>query len=452
MNNKIKIPEYVNQVLFALYKNGFEAYLVGGCVRDSLLLKCPQDYDIATDASPEKMKKCFEEFKVIETGIKHGTLTVISDGRFVEVTTFRIDGEYSDSRHPDEVLFTKNLKEDLSRRDFTINAMAFSEKTGLVDYFGGIKDLSLQTIRAVGEPQKRFEEDALRIMRALRFSAVLGFEIEKSTSEAAFRLKDKLKNIAAERLSQELIKLITGDNCYSVLMEYAEILGAFIPEILPCINFDQHNKYHKYSVWEHIVVAVAVSKKDRIIRLAMLFHDISKPSCFTIDEKGQGHFKTHEKLSAVKAEEILKRLRFDSDTIKRVCLLIELHYFVPQTDEKGNPSEKQIRRLLSKTGEEAFFQLVDVQRADNSAKQGFCMDRMAVLDKMEQKAKEIIEKGKCFSLKNLEINGNDLIRAGLSGKEIGTALDFVLNKVIDGEIQNEREVLLKCLFDNNFVN
>ena len=435
---KIKIPDYVNKIITALEENGFEAYIVGGCVRDTLLMLTPHDFDVTTNALPEQMKQCFTSFKVVETGIKHGTLTVFVDSEPVEVTTYRIDGEYTDHRRPEEVTFTTSLKEDLARRDFTINALAYSEKTGIVDFFGGQDDLTNQVIRCVGEPKKRFSEDALRIMRALRFSATLGFGIESETSKQLLALKTTLKKIAVERISVELEKMIMGNNCYSVLMEYPTVLAEIIPEIAPCVGFEQHNKYHKYNVWEHIVMAVATSKKDRIIRLAMLLHDIEKPNCFKL-ENGQGHFYKHEKKSADKANEILHRLRYDNDTITRVCLLIENHYFTPVNEEKA------IKKLLSKIGNEAFFQLLDVQRADANAKNDFCLDRLPILWEIEKSARGIISRGDCLSLKDLAVNGNDLMELGYEGKKIGETLKSLLGMVIDGKVANERDALLKEL-------
>lgn len=435
---KIKIPDYVNKIITALEENGFEAYIVGGCVRDTLLMLTPHDFDVTTNALPEQMKQCFTSFKVVETGIKHGTLTVFVDSEPVEVTTYRIDGEYTDHRRPEEVTFTTSLKEDLARRDFTINALAYSEKTGIVDFFGGQDDLTNQVIRCVGEPKKRFSEDALRIMRALRFSATLGFGIESETSKQLLALKTTLKKIAVERISVELEKMIMGNNCYSVLMEYPTVLAEIIPEIAPCVGFEQHNKYHKYNVWEHIVMAVATSKKDRIIRLAMLLHDIEKPNCFKL-ENGQGHFYKHEKKSADKANEILHRLRYDNDTITRVCLLIEHHYFTPVNEEKA------IKKLLSKIGNEAFFQLLDVQRADANAKNDFCLDRLPILWEIEKSARGIISRGDCLSLKDLAVNGNDLMELGYEGKKIGETLKSLLVMVIDGKVANERDALLKEL-------
>lgn len=444
---KINIPLYVDRILKCLYKNNFDGYIVGGAVRDNLLNKCPEDYDIATDAVPEEMKKCFSEFKVIETGIKHGTLTVISDGKPIEVTTYRIDGEYNDSRHPESVSYTDKLSEDLKRRDFTINTMAYSEKTGIIDYYGGQEDLRNKVIKCIGNAYKRFDEDALRIMRALRFASVLGFDIEENTKIAICEKKDTLIEISKERLRDELCKLIMG-NCRRILVDFAEVFSVVIPEIVPCIKFDQKNKYHKYDVWEHIAVSVEAAKPDLIIRLTMLFHDIDKPKCFTLDKNGQGHCPKHDVCSALTSEKIMERLRFDNDTKERVSLLIRYHCMVPKFDENGNPSEKQIRRYMSEMGEDALFQLFYVQKADFSAKNEFCLERLPQIEKIYYLAEEIIKRNDCYTLKNLAVKGNDLTDIGIEGKAVGEMLDKLLNKVIDKELFNERKELLKYAVDN----
>lgn len=437
-NVRIEIPTYVKAVLDRMEKHGFEAFLVGGCVRDSLLGKVPGDYDVTTNALPEETEAVFrDDFRVIETGMKHGTVTVLSDGNPIEITTYRIDGEYTDCRRPDSVSFARNLREDLARRDFTVNAMAYSESAGIIDCFGGMEDLKNRIIRCVGEPQKRFSEDALRILRAIRFSSQLDFEIESRTEEAVFSCRDLLKNISAERISVELDKLIMGDNCEEVMMKYPRILGVFIPEILPCIGFEQHNSYHRYTVWEHIVKAVSSAKKDRTVRLAMLLHDIGKPGCFRLDEKGTGHFHDHEKLSAEAAGGILRRLRYDNHTIDRVTALIFHHYFNP------SDNDRTVKKLLSKIGREAYFQLLDVQRADAASKESFCLERLPVLDSLEERGRKILAAEECFSLKNLAVNGNDLLALGFKGKAIGDTLNLLLGQVLDEKLPNEKNILLE---------
>ena len=445
MNKKINIPDNVKVVLETLYENGFEGYLVGGCVRDFILEKVPYDYDITTNALPDEMKECFKDFKVFETGISHGTLTVVSEGENIEITTYRKDGEYKDGRHPLSVEFTPCLEEDLKRRDFTMNAIAYSEKDGFVDFFGGINDIENKVIKAVGNPYERFSEDKLRIMRGIRFSSELSFEIESETKSAIFSLKEGLKEISVERISTELDKLLMGDNVYSVLMEYADVLSVVIPEIKPCIDFEQKNPYHIYTVWEHIVKAVEKSPKDIKIRLSMLFHDIGKPRCFSVDEKGIGHFLGHEKISAEMAGEILRRLKKSNDTINTVKKLVEMHYIKPSKENGNEFSDKQIRKILTKINREDFFLLTDVLRADSLSKAEFAKERLPAIDRMEKKAEEMYEKGECLSLKDLSLNGNDIEKLGFKGKEIGEALSFLLDAVISEKVVNKREELIEYL-------
>lgn len=438
---RFDIPQNIQNVLAALERNGFEAFLVGGCVRDTLLRKTPGDYDITTNAAPEQMLSCLGEFHLIETGLKHGTVTAISGGEPVEITAYRVDGVYLDHRRPESIRFTPNLREDLARRDFTVNAMAYSEKSGLIDFYGGEADLKNKVLRCVGEPSLRFFEDALRILRALRFSAVLGFELETETARAVFECKALLSAVSAERIAAELEKLLLGEDCFRVLTEYAAVLAQVIPEITPCVGFEQHNKYHRFDVWGHSCAAVSHAKKDRIIRLAMLLHDIAKPECFTLDEKGQGHFYTHEKKSAEKAAEILRRLRFDRRTAEQVKLLIENHYFIPSTDEKP------IKRALSRFGADTFFQLLEVQRADAQAKQSFCLARLTVLDEVQKTAEAILARQECLKITDLAVRGEALLDMGFRGKSLGEALQKALEKVLAGELPNERTALLTFFKD-----
>lgn len=435
----MNIPDYVKTVVGSLEVKGFSAYLVGGCVRDFMSGITPHDYDIATDALPEEMKDCFRELYCIDTGIKHGTVTVMPEGKPVEVTTFRIDGEYLDSRRPESVLFTQKLCEDLARRDFTVNAMAYSEKTGIVDLFGGEQDLRDGIIRAVGNPEKRFNEDALRIMRALRFSSCKGFEIEKETEKAMISCKDGLLNISSERILDELLKLLTGGNCLQVLLKYPEVLGVFIPEIIPMIGFSQHSGYHRYDVWEHTAHAVAESPCDIIVRLSMLLHDVGKPPKFFMDEKGAGHFYGHEELSSEMAEKILIRLKSDRKTKERVCFIIKNHHL------RVGDSDKSVKKALSKVGKEAFFQIMEAQKADDSAKAEFCKKRLPEIESIIRRARTIIEKNECLSVKALEIDGNDLLARGFKGREIGEELERLLGLVLEGKLSNERNSLLKAL-------
>ena len=433
----IDIPRNVCQVMKKLENQGFEAYIVGGCVRDSFMGITPKDYDITTSASPEEIKKCFENCDVIETGIKHGTVTVVSDGENIEVTTFRIDGDYTDGRHPETVQFSKNLLDDLSRRDFTINAMAYNPRVGLIDNFGGQSDLFSRRIVCVGDPSVRFREDALRIMRAMRFASELDFEIEENTSEAIHDMKDLLANISAERISDELTKLLMGESPCKVLMNYSDVISLIIPEIKPCIGFDQHNRYHIYDVWKHSASAVEHSKPQEEVRLALLLHDIGKPGCCKLDDEGNGHFFGHEKLGAEMSEKILRRLRFSNDVTERVAKLIKYHYVTPVNDYKV------VRRLLATVGEEDFFLLLEVMKGDNRAKHSSCFERVHVLEAMSDKAQEIIEQKQCIKVSDLEVSGSDMIELGFNGAEIGEVLKSLLDAVLDEKTGNTYDELME---------
>ncbi len=431
------LPQSVSMIIDKLEYNGFEAYIVGGCVRDSILGKKPNDYDIATSASPQEVKKCLYGYKTIDTGIKHGTVTVIVNGESIEVTTFRIDGAYEDNRHPMEVEFSSDIIDDLSRRDFTINAMAYNPRTGLIDSFGAQKDLFNRRIACVGEPSVRFSEDALRIMRALRFSAQLGFEIEKTTALAIHDMKHLLNNISKERIAKELELLLNGAAPCDVLTEFADVFEVIIPEIGPCIDFNQHSRYHLYDVWTHTAEAIEHSKPLPYVRLALMLHDIAKPICFRLDDEGNGHFFNHEKQSAELAEVILRDLHFSNETIEKVCTLIKYHYVTPVDDYKV------VRRLIATVGEELFPLLLEVMRGDNRAKQSFCFERIQTVDAMQVKGYEIMLQNQCLKVTDLAVDGNDMLDLGYTGKEIGGILDEMLDNIIDEKLENEREKLLE---------
>ncbi|MCH5350035.1 MAG: HD domain-containing protein [Oscillospiraceae bacterium] len=432
----IDIPRNVCQIIKKLESSGFEAYIVGGCVRDAFLGKTPKDYDITTSASPEEIKKCFDDCAVIETGIKHGTVTVVSEGENIEVTTFRIDGEYIDGRHPEKVQFSKNLLDDLSRRDFTINAMAYNPRVGLIDNFGGQSDLFNRRIVCVGDPSVRFREDALRILRAMRFASELDFEIEENTAEAIHNMKGNLANISEERISEELTKLLMGESPCNVLINYSDVISRIIPEIKPCIGFDQHNRYHIYDIWKHSAVSVEHSKHQEEVRLALMLHDIGKPGCFKLDDEGNGHFFGHEKIGAEMAEKILRRLRFPNDVVERTAKLIKYHYVTPVNDYKV------VRRLLATVGEEDFFLLAEVMKGDNRAKHSSCFERVHVLEAMSDKAQEIIDKKLCIKIADLAVSGSDMIELGFSGAEIGEVLKSLLDAVLDEKIGNTYDELM----------
>lgn len=434
----IFIPDNIEKIIELLENNGFEAYIVGGCVRDAMLGKTPKDYDITTSAAPEDVKECLKGYHVIDTGLKHGTVTVVAGDDYVEVTTFRIDGGYSDHRRPDSVTFSDNLTDDLSRRDFTINAMAYNHRTGVIDEFGGQKDLFRQKIRCVGEPAVRFNEDALRIMRALRFASQLNFEIDKLTSTAIHDMRRLLDNISPERLCKELTGLICGASPSSVLTEYSDIIATVIPEIRPCIGFNQHSRYHVYDVWTHTAVAVENSPAVPEVRMALLLHDIAKPDCCRYDDEGSGHFPGHERAGAAKAEDILRRLRCSNDFIECVCTLIKYHYIAPVDDRIV------VKQLLSKVGTENFFRLTGLMRGDSRAKQSFCFERVQVLDAMDKKARSIIDNKECISVSQLAVNGSDIAALGASGRQIGDILNRLLTNVIEEKCCNDKNALLSA--------
>lgn len=430
------IPANISRVLDRLENRGYESYLVGGCVRDSLLGKKPKDYDIATSATPNQIRNCFPDYTVIETGIKHGTMTIVSDNENVEVTTFRVDGEYTDFRRPEKVIFSDKLNDDLSRRDFTINAMAYSESTGLIDNFGGNHDLFKRTIKCVGEPAVRFHEDALRIMRALRLASVLEFEIDDLTSVAIHDLKRLLLNVSAERIAKELELILCGIGVSKVLLEYSDVFVAIIPEFKNTIGFNQYSRYHVYDVWTHTAISLQHSAPQREVRLALFMHDISKPECFKLDDEGNGHFPNHEKLGAEAAKVILKRLHYDNDTIKIVTMLIKYHYITPIDDKII------IKHLLSILGEDNYFKLMEVMKGDNHAKHSLCFERLQTLNTMTLKATQILCCKECISLSMLDINGDDIIGLGVSGKAVGDILSYLLKEVINENVSNTHEDLL----------
>lgn len=433
-----ELPDYVLYVLKKLGSRGFEAYIVGGCVRDLMIKKVPDDFDIATNALPYEIKNCFEEHKIIDIGEKHGTVAIMIDSRKIEITTYRIDGIYSNNRHPDKVTFSCNLLDDLKRRDFTINAMAMNSNGELIDNFNGRYDLKNKIIRAVGDPKQRFNEDALRILRALRFASQLGFYPDEKTDGAIHRYANLIKNISAERIREEFIKILLGDNAEEILREYCDVIEVFIPEIKKLYGFKQYSPYHKYDVWEHTIHAVGASVPEKNIRTAMFFHDIAKPDCFKTDKNGRGHFKGHAVKSAEMTSDILKRLRFSSKDIKDIVCIIYHH-----SDDLNNKSE--IKLLMNKIGVKEFMDLINVQRADSMAKQEFCRERLKKSDWQEKTAKEIIQNNECFTLKDLAVNGNDLIKMGFKGKENGQMLEHLLEEVIFENLQNDKKAIMNYI-------
>ena len=436
------VPRQAIAALERLNDAGFEAWLVGGCVRDALLGRTPGDWDIATAALPEQTEAVFAGERIVETGLKHGTVTVLLDGLPLEITSFRTESGYADHRHPDAVAFTASLTEDLARRDFTINAMARSRTGELCDPFGGREDLRAGRIRCVGEPEARFGEDALRILRALRFSSQLGFPLEPATAAAATALRNTLELVSRERIAAELTRLLLGPDVRRVLTQYWPILAVPLPELAPMAGFDQHSRYHCYDVLEHCAAAAEAVPPDRVLRWAALLHDAGKPACFSLDGQGCGHFYGHAGPSAELARNALTRLRFDKDTIRRVAALVELHDY-PIDPPEGKP-EKAVRKLIGRLGEADFFRLLELKRADALAHHPSYRGRTAACDRIEALARELLAQKAVFSLKELAVNGEDLLALGIpAGPGIGKTLNALLERVLSGELPNEREALLR---------
>jgi len=430
-----QIPDYVKAILRRLEDAGYEAWCVGGAVRDILLGNRPGDWDVTTNALPETVMELFAPH-ALPTGLQHGTVTV-GGNRGVEITTYRRDGEYLDSRHPDHVEFTGSLREDLARRDFTVNAIALGLNGELVDPFGGQEDLKRGILRAVGEPDQRFREDALRIMRGLRFASRLGFAVEEETAGAMERCAPLLRRIAPERLHTELTGLLCGAHAVEVLLAYPHILGVFLPEILPCVGFDQRTHYHCYDVWEHTVRALGAVPPQPILRYAMLFHDLGKPETFSVDEEGWGHFYGHWKQSVALAEAIMERLRFDNQSRRTILTLVDRH------DCELPLNERAVRRNLARYGEETLRLLLDVKRGDNLAQAPACRQRVALIDQWENLMNVVLASEDCFSLKQLAVKGGDMTAIGLRGPAVGQALQTLLELVMDEKLPNDRAVLLE---------
>lgn len=431
------------EMLDKINAEGFEAYFVGGAVRDFIMDKAFQDIDITTSAHPVEIKRIFSDCNVIDTGIKHGTVTVMYNNRPIEITTFRTELGYEDNRHPDKVVFCKNLSEDLKRRDFTVNSLCIDNKGEIIDIFGGIEDIKSKTLKAIGNAEERFKEDALRILRALRFASVLGFDIDKNTARAIHKCKDLILNVANERIASELRKMITGKNIRNVLLEFSDVFSVVIPELAACVGFEQHNFHHKYDVYTHIATVVEASPEKDYIRLAALFHDIGKPLCFSLDENGIGHFYSHAVKSSEIAVNTLKRLRFDNETVNKVQLLVKQH------DAYIDEDSKTLKRKLNRFGEQALRDLISVQRADTLGLADEYHKRLAHFEKLEKNLCTIVESNNCFTVKNLDINGNDIIAIGLKGKEIGDALNLLLEAVIDEKVENCKESLINYLKENS---
>lgn len=435
----IKLPEKVKYIIETITEAGFEAYAVGGCVRDSVLGREPDDWDITTSASPYQIKELFP--RTVDTGIQHGTVTVMLDKDGYEVTTYRIDGVYEDGRHPREVTFTPDLKEDLKRRDFTMNAMAYNGKTGLIDIFDGRKDMENRIIRCVGDPEERFREDALRMMRAVRFSAQLGYEIEAVTETAITHLAENLKKISAERIQVELLKLLCAPYPGRIRSAYElGITKIILPEFDSCMETAQNNPHHCYTVGEHSIRAMEAVEPDKCLRLAMLFHDIGKPVTKTTDQEGIDHFHGHPLVSEEMTRKILKRLKLDNQTIFMVTRLVRYH------DHYIGETSKAVRRSILEIGEEIFPLLLQVKRADIEAQSEYLKkEKEEHLETVQKLYEDILRKKQCVSLKELAVSGSDLIREnGMQpGKEVGEVLSCLLDLVIEDPALNQKETLLQ---------
>jgi len=422
-------------VLDRLRTRSYRAVLVGGCVRDSLLGIPPHDYDAATSARPEEIKAACSDLPCLDIGLKHGTVTVLSGGIPVEVTTFRKESTYSDHRHPDAVEFTGELAEDLARRDFTVNAIAW-EPDGLSDPFGGLEDLKHKLVRCVGDPDRRFEEDALRILRGLRLAAQLNFSIHPDTAAAIRRRASDLAHVARERVWAEFSRLLCAPGARQVLLDFPEVVCQVIPELAPCVGFDQKNFHHCYDVYTHSVAALDNTPPLLPLRLAALLHDVGKPPVFHVDEVGVGHFYGHPEVSASLADAALRRLRLPNALREQVVTLVARH------DLPVLPERKWVGRWLARLGEENFFLLLALKRGDRAA----CAHPMPPspdpLEQAESLARALLAEKTCFTLKDLAVNGRDCMAAGLRGAEIGTALARLLVLVSEGELPNEREYLL----------
>ena len=435
---KIALPRKVLMIINNLQLHGYEAFAVGGCVRDSILARRPEDWDITTSAKPEEIKKLFR--KTVDTGIEHGTVTVLLGKDSFEVTTYRIDGAYEDSRHPKEVKFTNRLEEDLRRRDFTINAMAYNDEVRLVDVFGGMQDLNHHRIRCVGDPEERFSEDALRILRAVRFSAQLNFPIEPNTARAVKKLAPTLKKISAERIRTELVKLLVSPHPERIQDAFElGITRVILPEWDAMVGVEQHTPHHKYDVAEHTIRALKNVKRDKILRLTMLFHDMGKPAMKTTDEKGQDHFKGHALVSEEIARKILRRLKFDNDTVKMVTRLVCYH------DYRIEATPQNVRRAMNRIGVELFPYYLAVRMADVKAQSPYRKrEKIENIVEMRRLYQEALLKDQCVTLRQLAVSGKDLMQLGMKpGRVLGSMLSELLEYVIDDPERNDRDTLCK---------
>ncbi|MBQ6132822.1 MAG: HD domain-containing protein [Lachnospiraceae bacterium] len=434
----IRLPEDVKRIISILGRAGFEAYVVGGCVRDSLLGRTPDDWDITTSALPEQVKEVFK--RTIDTGIKHGTVTVRMNGKSYEVTTYRIDGKYSDGRHPDEVRFSPSLFEDLKRRDFTINAMAYNDASGVIDLFGAQRDLEKGIVRCVGDPRERFFEDSLRMLRAVRFAALLSFKIEEKTFAAIRTLAHGLSRVSEERIAAELMKIILSDHPDYLRKAYeAGLTKIFLPEFDRMMQTIQNTPHHMYTVGEHTLHVMQNTKPERVLRLSALFHDVAKPVTRKVDENGRDHFKGHPELGADMTRDILKRLKFDNATIEDTVRLVRFH------DERYPVTKKNVRREIARVGMEYYPDLLALRRADILGQSDYHRkEKLSDLDSIAKLFEEIKAEMSPVTLKDLAVSGGEIIEAGVErGPVTGRVMRRLLNDVIDDPSLNTKEELIK---------
>lgn len=436
LNSKIKnaLPADAKRAIELIWKSGYEAYAVGGCVRDILRGNKPSDIDITTSAPTEKTAEIFAGCKIIETGVRFGTLTVVFEGRSLEITTMRCDGDYTDGRRPDFVIETDDIELDLARRDFTINAMAYSTQTGLIDPFSGVEDLEKSVVRAVGKPETRFTEDGLRMLRAMRFAATLSFQIERRTANAILRLYPRLATVSQERILGELLKLVCGVRASEVMREFEDVLFFIMPELKPMCMFEQKSLYHIYDVWEHTLHVIGFAPRDRIVRMAALFHDVGKPHCMKIDSFGHGHFKTHAIIGAEITAEILERLRFPKQDARDIWELVRYH------DDDIAESDYEVRRWLGFLGEGQLRKFLDLQEADSRAKSERSDTQFA--KNLRKRLDNILRNGDACTLEQLAINGHDLMVIGDRGARVGEGLQALLEHVLHEPQDNTRDKLI----------
>ncbi len=425
------IPKKCHFIFDKLNSNGFQCYAVGGCIRDSLMGTEPLDWDFTTDAEPDDIISCFNEYDTIDIGKNFGTICVICKGEPFEITTFRNDGDYSDMRHPDSVTFTRRIEDDLSRRDFTVNAIAYSPEKGYVDPFGGMADINAKLIRCVGDADNRFSEDAIRILRAIRFSSRLGFAVDPDTKQAIHKNATKLSGIHPQRIRKELSGILMSDSFDKAISDYSDVLSVIIPELSPMFALAQNNPHHKYDVWTHTLQALSHTPSDDVIRFAVLFHDIGKPHSKTTDNDGVDHFKNHQKISCKIAEDVMRRFAYPTKIISDVSLLVRYH------DERFRDMSYDIKRVLGAIGPELFEKLLLICRADILAQSEYKREqKLSHIDKVEDEFHRIVESGECYSLSGLCVDGSDLITLGFEGKAIGYALDALLSHVVKGKAPN----------------